>query len=241
MNYLLHLSTIPNFSPCPLGEDECRDVHACPHDTIGLILGGYSYGSLVLTHLPAVPDMLRLLELGSDTAGEEILNRAQDLASKTLGGQVEIIAEAAGTRASGSTSDHRSPAILKSPTHSPEIKTSYLLISPLLPPISFLLNPSLSSFSSLSSLSSNLPSFSRFTTLTSPRTFLDNPTLAIFGSEDGFTSSRKLVGWARKMQAASQGGFGWREVDGAGHFWRERGAEEALKRAVVRWSEKVAG
>lgn len=67
---------------------------------------------------------------------------------------------------------------------------------------------------------------------------LENPTLAVFGSEDGFTAAKKLGVWGQKMQGLSKK-FEWRRIEGAGHFWREEGAEEELRVAIGEWVERA--
>lgn len=111
---------------------------------------------------------------------------------------------------------------------SPHVKVRYLLVSPLLPPISHLLCPSSKALFPFRDKDGT------DTTLTS------NPTLFIFGSADVFTSSRKLRPWAQKLQDRSskhetRPNLEWHEVDGAGHFWREDGAIEELRETVMGW------
>lgn len=65
--------------------------------------------------------------------------------------------------------------------------------------------------------------------------FLENPTLAVFGSKDVFTSSNRLRGWAEKQSRASHSTFEWEEIQGAGHFWREDGVMQALQQRIVAW------
>lgn len=67
--------------------------------------------------------------------------------------------------------------------------------------------------------------------------FLANPTLALFGSSDGFTAARRLRGWAEKMSKDAQvsSKFEWQEIEGAGHFWREAGVMQELQAKVSGW------
>ena len=70
-----------------------------------------------------------------------------------------------------------------------------------------------------------------------------NPTLAIFGTEDMFTSSHKLDAWCNKMYGLSlqtvnserSSGFRWKMIEGAGHFWREHGVEAQLLECLREW------
>ena len=55
-----------------------------------------------------------------------------------------------------------------------------------------------------------------------------NPTLAIYGDEDNFTSAKKLDAWAETLMQTPQSLFQGRRIHGAGHFWREKGVEAQL-------------
>lgn len=117
----------------------------------------------------------------------------------------------------------------------PHVLTHYLLISPLLPPLSNLL--------SLSTL--NLM-FWRHADHAA-HNLVRHPTLVIFGTKDVFTSSDKLDNWCKKMSASSsqaagldgQSCFKWTKVDGAGHFWREHGVEAQLTDSLREWIHGV--
>jgi hypothetical protein len=55
-----------------------------------------------------------------------------------------------------------------------------------------------------------------------------------------FTSSSKLDTWCKKMDTMSTqnkglSSFRWRKVDGASHFWREKGVEAELRSSVREW------
>lgn len=103
----------------------------------------------------------------------------------------------------------------------PEVKALYILISPLLPPLSAFLS------SSVSSLLMRAPE---------PSILLQNPTLVVYGSGDGFTSARRMNAWCRKMEArANVDTFKAYEQEGAGHFWRERGALNSLTGVIEEW------
>lgn len=100
-------------------------------------------------------------------------------------------------------------------------KTCYLLISPLLPPISTLAT--------------------MFSSLRLDRTpgyddkFVCHPTLAIYGGDDFFTSQRKLARWAENLKVASESHFQFREIAGAGHFWRDDESASQLRKCVKDW------
>jgi pimeloyl-ACP methyl ester carboxylesterase len=114
----------------------------------------------------------------------------------------------------------------------PHVSPHYLLISPLLPPLSNFL-----------SLSPTML-FSWRHHDHRPLTFLQNPTLVIYGTKDMFTSSTKLDAWCKKMdslaiQDKGRSSFHWRKVEGAGHFWREKGVEAELRFSVREWVGEV--
>lgn len=50
-----------------------------------------------------------------------------------------------------------------------------------------------------------------------------HPTLAVYGNQDIIVAASKLRSWKTRMEAAEGSTFRGREVDGAGHFWAEKG------------------
>ncbi|KAI9882029.1 MAG: hypothetical protein M1823_006234 [Watsoniomyces obsoletus] len=113
------------------------------------------------------------------------------------------------------------------------IRTHYLLISPLLPPIS-----------SLATFFSNTPSTTRSSkdenaddasSSSSSSKLVRSPTLAIYGDRDIFTSYKKLQKWASELAKQPHSRFRCCEVQGAGHFWVEEGVERRLRGAVREW------
>ncbi|KAL1297855.1 hypothetical protein AAFC00_006382 [Neodothiora populina] len=106
------------------------------------------------------------------------------------------------------------------------VKTHYLLISPLLPPLSAFLSPSWASMLLMRPFDSE--------------TLVRNKTLVVFGSEDGFTSARRMRAWCKKMEMQSTAkDFEWHEEEKAGHFWRERGVIKGLATRVERWAISI--
>ena len=110
------------------------------------------------------------------------------------------------------------------------MRTSYLLVSPLLGTVAGLATMSLSTLWT-SHPTHHLPNTSNLT---------QNPTLIIYGTEDFFTSAKKVRRWCAALGRESlsfhgQGGFRSREVACAGHFWREEGVEEVLRGCVGGW------
>jgi len=197
----------------PRGQDQ---AHA--PGSIDLVLGGYSYGSLILSSLPALPEILRRFDSSAEgSAAIKIIKTASDLATETRKRLEKREMSEVTLPFSGQTSQPED--------RFPHVSVRYLLVSPLLPPVSRLLSLSLSSpFSSSHSMAALEGS-----------TLASNPTLAVFGSDDIFTSASKLRTWASKMEAAGKRRFEWLEVDGASHFWRERGVEDELRAKIATW------
>jgi alpha/beta superfamily hydrolase len=234
---------------------------------ICIVLGGYSYGSLIASRLPEIPLILSPFssQAPSPTA-QEIMVTAQDLANQSnrrlkraeLGGQKRESAELMGTDPNDSHTRLKDevPQIIQdgqikavrtskssigtiwilpllanahiyiefssklvigsAPLSQIPISVSYLLISPLLPPISVLISLPLGNHSD---------SEDHF------RKFREKPSFAIWGENDNFTSSAKLRHWAEDLNKANDT-FLWIEVKGASHFWRERGVVEHLTSKV---------
>ena len=250
-------------------------------DPMTLILGGYSYGSLITTHLPPYEAILeRFAHVSQGTAEAEIRLRASSLAMQwnrdaqmhceinrgrslkapgtpgsppssmalAMGGEesepgarrssrdsrrsLDVVRRSLershihiGRRISGEvaalveTAQPLSPVRLKPP------RICYLLVSPLLPPIS-----SLATFFSHGSKSRSIET-------DIAQTLADHPTLAVYGDRDFFTSQKKLRVWALAVQQRLSSLFRFHEVPGAGHFWREREAEKEMRRLVREWVE----
>lgn len=128
-----------------------------------------------------------------------------------------------------------------------EVVPAYLLVSPLLPPTSLFIAPGLA----MPSLPALLPfptAHSRNADVEDP--LVRHPTFAIWGTNDPFTSAKKLARWAKGMEEASRsfsvtdaktkadsevGGFKSVDVEGAGHFWQEQGAMGRLRGEVRGW------
>lgn len=114
----------------------------------------------------------------------------------------------------------------------PDIATHYLLISPVILPLTNSLCPPGPPSVGLGSLSIRTQSNSA-----AGSQFLSHPTLVVFGSKDVFTSSKRLRSWSEKQVKLSHSRFEWAEIEGAGHFWSEEGAMEGLLEMVKGWIE----
>lgn len=106
----------------------------------------------------------------------------------------------------------------------PSVRVMYLLISPVLPPLAHTLVPpaSWTGFKGAVDKSTGVGS-------------MTCPTLAVFGSIDSFTSSRRLKAWAERLSKAGPATFKWTEFEGAGHFWREQGVMKLMAEQIESW------
>ncbi|KAH6645246.1 hypothetical protein BKA67DRAFT_584630 [Truncatella angustata] len=68
-----------------------------------------------------------------------------------------------------------------------------------------------------------------------------NPTLAIYGDQDGFLMPRKLREWTTRLKAQDGSLFHDIEVAGAGHFWAEEGVVSRLRAAVSGYGSELLG
>ncbi|GAB1734991.1 hypothetical protein NU219Hw_g63t2 [Hortaea werneckii] len=109
----------------------------------------------------------------------------------------------------------------------PAVSPNYLLISPVLLPLTTMLCPPGPSIS-FTGLTKHPGSG------TGGYSFSDHNSLALFGTADIFTSSKRLQAWAEK-QKSSNPRFEWKQVEDAGHFWHEEGAMEALEGRIASW------
>ncbi|KAI1125296.1 Alpha/Beta hydrolase protein [Nemania abortiva] len=59
-----------------------------------------------------------------------------------------------------------------------------------------------------------------------------NPTLVVYGDQDGFISQRKMREWTRLLAGVEESRFRYVEVAGAGHFWVEGDVMYRLRDAI---------
>ncbi|KAI7175114.1 hypothetical protein KC343_g13976 [Hortaea werneckii] len=107
------------------------------------------------------------------------------------------------------------------------VNPNYLLISPVLLPFTTMVcppGPSIPFTGATKHSGSETGGYS----------FSNHNSLALFGTTDVFTSSKRLQAWAGK-QKASNPRFEWEQIEDAGHFWHEAGAMEALERRIASW------
>lgn len=245
-----------------------------------LILGGYSYGSLLVTHLPPVDQVIGIFRQPCNGSSEAVIrDRAADLSRKQAKRIEEQKIHGRGRQRQSRSANLATPASLsvavgdestsrrtsrdsrrsldlegirKSfdqararmhfgrtescsdaeeeklddiPITAPFIE--YLLVSPLLPPVSNFLT--MFSRPILESRTGEYATQPHDLQLTLRRT------LAIFGDSDTFTSKRKLRKWTVALTKASESRFKFEEIKGAGHFWRHIEEQQMMHTAISRW------
>ncbi|KAJ5503397.1 hypothetical protein N7463_006271 [Penicillium fimorum] len=189
---------------------------------IRLILGGYSYGSLIASHVPTLDTMLDLFQSAPTTTSTnkttptyEIMSTAKRITALSLE-QLQVT---------------------HSLTDAPDLRAfttsiAYLLVSPLLPPITQFLTV----FSTLSlKVKTETPGGPHIPCPRPADQQSTHHTLALFGDQDTFTSAGKLQRWSDEMVQMPRSQFQFRMIDGAGHFWRENGVEMRARHALKEW------
>ncbi|KAL1966424.1 hypothetical protein VTN77DRAFT_4566 [Rasamsonia byssochlamydoides] len=191
-----------------------------PSSAIELILGGYSYGSMIASHLPKVEDVLNLFSNPADSSPASVISSKAEELSKAWN-------QANPNKTPGDTSG----------THGMTVpKISYLLVSPILPPISLFVTM-FSRMSFISGMSS--PGLSlqgvQVATPSPDEQLRTNPTLVIYGTKDIFTPQKKIRRWVESLRNMPGSKIESREIDGAGHFWVERDTEPQMRQALREW------
>lgn len=261
-----------------------------------LVLGGYSYGSLIATHLPSIDVILeRFVDVCKGSTEAEITLRARTLSvqrnEETQSHSQTRLSRDSNVRYEPSNSSHniaisfggdedkaghrqahhgpkhsfdkirrsldrslRRPGM--SQTGSDEMSVDrvehsgftkiakphiyYLLISPLLPPISLFATM----FSKLDGpfASNNEILVSNGKHQTSGRLddwLASHPTLAIYGEKDFFTSQKRLRRWAENLVCKPNSLFSFNEISGAGHFWQEEGVDAQMRSSIRNWLQEL--
>jgi alpha/beta superfamily hydrolase len=245
-----------------------------PEEPILVVLGGYSYGSLIASHLPNPCEILKTFSTCEEgTAAAEIKSRAASLAGQRneeirvlgaarihhrksshkhrhtllVGGEEttpEKRRRSTETRRSTDirmsldiprtlsqfrrkSYESKQPSTPPKPVHLehslPKIEPAYLLVSPLLTPIS--------TFTAWSLKQDTEEQCVRFS---------KNPSLAVFGDDDFFTSAKTLRRWSQFIGSRPASRFRCVEIKGAGHFWHDRDTQIQLKKAVKDWLKEIS-
>ncbi|KAF8429018.1 Alpha/Beta hydrolase protein [Tirmania nivea] len=183
-----------------------------------VLMAGYSYGSLITSHLPPVDELSQQIDMGIEKSPE-------------------YKACIEGLRASGRAWGHSSLPITEAPgvfeISGIEIQPSYLLISPLLPPLSSFLTLSIFSAATTSSImSEELGKHKR------------GCILVVHGDTDMFTSAAKYRKWRETWIVTEEVGVIQTrtvvEIAGAGHLWIEEGVIVQLVKAIGEWADGLS-
>lgn len=67
----------------------------------------------------------------------------------------------------------------------------------------------------------------------------EHATCLIYGTKDVFTSSRRLHRWAESLRKQAPSTLTVHEVEGAGHFWVEKGMSTQLQSSVKGWLSEL--
>jgi len=111
-----------------------------------------------------------------------------------------------------------------------DIKVSYLLISPL----QGLVTKLATMWSNTSRPKTKDPSSkTKDTNCDVEKKLVENDTIAIFGDEDIFSTSKKLRLWADRLGSNINSRFRHVEISGAGHFWHEEGVADQMEANVA--------
>lgn len=190
-----------------------REVH--------VILGGYSYGSMKAMNTSLASDFLNTTSWTQPKSDIQAIKQAALKVAVTSSVHTQDSKNRKVIGTGASAPQHESQGSERGKGSRDRIlMPHYLLISPLLPPISFLLN-----------LSNPFKSFHKKSTYLE-----EQPTLVVYGSHDGFTSAKKVTEWCRNISQQSSSSIQYLEVQDADHFWRSDLAQKALRNAIRDWT-----
>ncbi|OAL56618.1 hypothetical protein IQ07DRAFT_674788 [Pyrenochaeta sp. DS3sAY3a] len=287
MHYMCYLEPFPPsdavFDPeqspiSPQAHRSSKNQKSQREESPIVVLGGYSYGSLILKHLPPVPTMLQPFATPlSGSAADEVILRARKLADQSnlewinlarnherektrrkethkhavsMGGEETSPDKRRSSRDIRRSFDGRRSLEVRTalrslshrrrkdegPTTPPqEVQkpsiimptVRYLLISPLTPPISTIAAPALGR------------RFWHRAPEGEQEVIGKHPALAIYGDQDVFSSAKKLRDWSQQLKAQHGSQFTGIEVEGAGHFWVEKGVEGRMRTALREWEGTI--
>lgn len=284
---LVFMEDPATLSPIPSAQAVSSKSLEAGRQGITIILGGYSYGSLLASHLPTIDVILeRFAKIAKGSAEAEIRLRAKTLSTqwnklahnhcvvergrslKSNGGSPRSLGTVfggeesePGSRRTSQDSRRSLEFIRRSVDRSrrkfgsrtrknglhlegeehlelskmPQPQVHYLLISPLLPPISLFATM----FSRLSNDKILASNGKRQSSAALDEPLVNHPTLAIYGNKDFFTSRKKLRRWAEGLAEKPNSLFRFKEICSAGHFWQEEGVDIQMRACIKEWLQDV--
>lgn len=228
--------------------------------TVALLLAGYSYGSLVASRLPVTETGIVPL-LGEGCGGSDFavaVRAARESARRWWdshgGGRTSYSGSTRGRAEVLEAVEGASPSEMQA-REKCGVVSRYLLISPLLPPVSsFLLGFGSGSWAGWAKglVGIGHHQHHRRHQHHGGQGAMDGagdgsgggvgfgieesgvPVLVVYGDGDTFTGVKKYRRWRERMAGVSASWSGV-EVEGAGHFWHEEGVMEELEGAVRTW------
>ncbi|KAI1818243.1 Alpha/Beta hydrolase protein [Poronia punctata] len=243
--YYLSSSSPPPPPPLPSNDDDDDDDDIQPKSKPTMLLAGYSYGAMIMTRIPPLETILGYFATpGIHSAEADIRFRAQHLAAEEARNLGSIRFGDAGEprkrssfqreeRIQKSVRDLLAPHKTKTGRGTgtgtgtgtgnclEEIKgiafrSAYIAVSL---PVGLMTRLATLSLGS--------------TPMEFEGKFVENPTLVVYGDQDGFISHRRMRLWINALKKRN-GGEKVRcvEVKGAGHFWVEHEAVFILRDAV---------
>ncbi|KAK6347308.1 hypothetical protein TWF696_007379 [Orbilia brochopaga] len=207
-----------------------------------VLMAGYSYGSLIASRVPSAERVVRgcdrdVLAYATRTAYEwASTERRRSFAMHRGAGLTPWCRDEVHDEQEGTT-DHKDTRTEEDKVNynvQTKLETSWLLVSPLLPPVSFVLN---------------LPNPMSWFQKKQPRIEADGhedeeecdkrEVLAVYGTDDMFTGVTRYRNWAKGRTERGEGKFAAVEVEGAGHFWMQEEAWMAqLREGVAGWIDE---
>lgn len=191
----------------------CRSSDAM-RKPITIICGGYSYGSMIASHMIPWATFIAPEQMPPDQKALEAKATIRSIALNLHDSHGVPTTEKLNSK-QARESAHVEACM---------IRTHYLLISPLLPPVTTLLAPL--------AIRSWWPA-----SKTEFQQLIKNPSLAVYGTSDVFASSEKLRRWAETLAKEPGSRFKFAAVEGAGHFWHETGVATELRKSIKHWLE----
>ncbi|KAK6512507.1 hypothetical protein TWF481_001391 [Arthrobotrys musiformis] len=229
-----HTFTIPAATAGP-AEGEVREKQP-----IKVLLAGYSYGSLIASRTPPASHVLKSLDVdilayATRTAYEWASTEKRRSFAMTRGAAAgrSVWADCDDQdEQEGEQSGSRDVSAKVNYTVQSATESSWLLVSPLLPPVSMFLNIP-------NPLSWFHPANKNKEGEEEEEVEDERDVLAVYGTDDMFTGVGKYRTWVNGKVERSGGRFKGVEVDGASHFWaQEEEWTVKLKEAVSGWIDE---